>query len=100
LKEGFLYLISNDAFPGYVKVGITEDISSRLRTYQTSDPRRKYKVESYIFHPDVRAAEKQIKELMKPFAKRVRNEWYEIDLHMAVPRLQETLADREDIKIS
>ena len=46
-----------------MKVGVTSDIKSRL-TYQTSDPSEIYKVEYYIHHPDVYAAEKQVKELM------------------------------------
>lgn len=100
MKEGFLYIATNAAFPGFVKVGVTQDISSRLRTYQTSDPKRAYKIEFYVFHPDAYNAERRVKELMKPFAKSIRNEWYEIDLHMAIPRLQETLEEQEEVKIS
>jgi predicted GIY-YIG superfamily endonuclease len=99
MKFGFLYIISNPAHIGWVKVGVTEDINSRLRTYQTSDPQRAYKVEYYISHPDAYTAEKKVKELMKPFAKRIVNEWYEIDLSMAIPRLDETLEDLP-VKIS
>ena len=44
-KEGYLYIISNNNFPGYYKVGVTSDIKSRLRTYQTASPLRNYKIE-------------------------------------------------------
>jgi len=30
---------------------------------------------------------------MKPFAKSIRNEWFEADLHMAKPRLDEQLEE-------
>lgn len=93
MKGGYLYIISNPAHEGWVKVGVTENIKSRLRTYQTSDPKRSYKLEYYVFHPDVYNAEKRVKELMGPFAKRIKNEWYEISIHMAIPRLDETLEE-------
>lgn len=93
MKEGFLYIVSNPAHPGQLKVGVTQNISERLRVYQTSDPKRSYKMEFYLFHPDAYAAEKRVKELMKPFAKRIQNEWYEIDLPMAIPRLEESLEE-------
>ena len=86
-----MYIISNDAFKGYYKIGITKNIKSRLRTYQTSSPHRNYKVEHYIFHEDCRAAEKQIHEAMHYFALSKRNEWFEIDLEIAKARLDETL---------
>lgn len=54
-------------------------------------------MEFYIFHPDAYAAEKKVKELMKPFAKSIKNEWYEIELHMAIPRLEETLEDYNNL---
>ena len=37
MKAGYLYIVTNDAFPGFVKVGCTENLNSRLRAYQTSD---------------------------------------------------------------
>ena len=42
--------------------------------------------------------EKQIKETMKPFAKSIKNEWFEVDLHMAKPRLDEQLELYENNK--
>lgn len=91
MKEGYVYIISNPAHPGFLKIGVTQDIKSRLHVYQTSDPKRKYKVEYYIFHPDCYKAEKDIRERIKPFALSIRNEWYEISLPMAISRLEEQL---------
>lgn len=90
-KPGFLYIVTNDAHPGFVKVGVTQNISERLRTYQTGDPKRAYKVEFYIFHPDAYRAEQLLKNSMKYFAKSRKNEWYEIAVHMAISRLEEIL---------
>lgn len=93
MKNGYVYIISNPAHAGWFKIGITEDIKSRLHVYQTSDPQRAYKVEYYISHPDPQTAEKKIKEMMHYFAKRQKNEWYEVDLGIAKARLDETLED-------
>ena len=59
-KSGYIYVISNSNFPSYYKIGVTEDIKSRLRTYQTSSPLRNYKIEYFIEHPDCYGAEKEI----------------------------------------
>jgi len=93
VKSGYVYIISNPAHSGWLKIGVTEDIKSRLHTYQTSDPKRAYKIEYYIFHPDAFSAEKKIKEMMHYFATRQRNEWFEVDLGVAKVRLDETLID-------
>ena len=93
MKSGYVYIISNPAHPGWLKVGVTEDIKSRLHTYQTSDPQRAYKVEYYVPHPTPLIAEKKIKDMMHYFAKRQKNEWYEIDLGVAKVRLDESLED-------
>jgi predicted GIY-YIG superfamily endonuclease len=92
-EKGYLYIISNPAYKGWCKVGITEDINKRLSTYQTGDPFRSYKVEYILHHFDYKTAEKRLKETMKPFAKQIKGEWYEIDLMMARDRLDEQLGD-------
>jgi predicted GIY-YIG superfamily endonuclease len=93
MKKGYIYIISNNQFPGFYKIGVTEDIKSRLHVYQTSDPKRAYKVEYYIAHPDCLTAEKKIKEMMHYFALNQKNEWFEVNLEIAKVRLDETLED-------
>jgi hypothetical protein len=58
--SGLLYCISNPAFEGYTKIGITNNIKKRLAAYQTYDPYRAYKVETYKFVFDKRLVEKTI----------------------------------------
>jgi T5orf172 domain-containing protein len=91
LKSGYLYIIINEAFPGWVKVGTTMDLTSRLHTYQTGDPFRRYKIVFSLQHPEFRQAEKKIKETMKHFALAIKGEWYEVDLGVAKSRLEEQL---------
>lgn len=91
--SGYLYIISNENFPGWIKVGVTKDLKNRLHTYQTASPYRNYVLEYSLFHPEYLQAEKQIKETMKYFAKSIKNEWYEVELHMAKSRLDEQLEE-------
>jgi len=54
---GIVYIITNPAFPGHYKIGMTTDLDSRLKSYQTYDPLQRYKVEHYIFVTDRRKVE-------------------------------------------
>ena len=90
---GYLYIISNAAWPNWIKVGVTKDLKNRLHTYQTASPHRNYKLEYSLYHPKYLEAEKRIKETMRYFAKNIKNEWYEVDLHIAKSRLDEQLEE-------
>ncbi len=91
MKSGYLYIVTNEAFPGWVKVGTTWDLAKRLHTYQTGDPFRGYRLVYSVYHPEFREAEKRIKEVMKHFALATKGEWYEVDLNMAKSRLDEQI---------
>lgn len=90
---GYLYIITNEAFLGWVKVGTTDNLEKRLQTYQTGDPLRRYKIVYSVNHPQFREAEKKINSVMKHFALEIKNEWYKIDLEFAKSRLNEQLEE-------
>lgn len=74
-KSGIVYCISNTAFPGFYKIGITKNLDLRLRSYQTYDPHRNFKVEHYVLVEDARKIEK---ELLNSFDINIRkSEWVE-----------------------
>ena len=98
-KEGFVYIVSNKAFPNFYKIGVTSDIKSRLRTYQTAAPDRDYKIEYYIKHPDCYTAEQKIRQMMNHFALEIKNEWFKVDLTIAKNRLDETLDQEETFSL-
>jgi len=93
MKAGYLYIVTNPVFEGWVKVGTTWNLKERLHVYQTGDPFRQYKLEYSLHHPSFREAEKKIKEAMKPFALEIRGEWFRVDIGVARVRLEETLDD-------
>ena len=41
-KEGQVYIIVNESFPQWIKVGMAVDAEDRLSNYQTSSPYRDY----------------------------------------------------------
>lgn len=46
---GIVYIIGNNAWPNFVKVGMTVDLPARLAQYQTYDPHRSFFVKHYEF---------------------------------------------------
>ena len=60
IKSGFVYLIENKAYPEHFKVGMCVDVEDRLKTYQTYDPYRSFKVNRYEFVLNRRHYEKLI----------------------------------------
>lgn len=96
MKSGYLYIITNKAWPNYVKIGVTGDLNKRLQSYQTSSPLRDYILEYSLYHPLYLEAEKKIKDTLKPFAKSIRNEWYEVNITMAKHRLDEQLEEYQE----
>ena len=67
--SGYLYIITNKSWPGWLKVGTTRNLKSRLQSYQTSSPFRDYEVIYSIKHPAYLQAEQNIKKQMAYFAK-------------------------------
>ena len=56
----YVYVMSNRAFPGMHKVGIAANAEARLNQYQTSDPKREYKIEFKYLTANYREIEKYI----------------------------------------
>ena len=60
MKEGYVYAISNPAWPDFVKVGCSIDVYDRFSTYQTSSPHRDFELIDYVFTIDRTALESEI----------------------------------------
>ena len=73
MKSGLVYMIENPAFPEHYKIGMTIDLNSRIDSYQTYDPYRKYKVTKYDFVLNRSKIEKLI--LLNPNIINENGEW-------------------------
>lgn len=60
MMSGLVYVIENPSFPEHYKIGMTIDLISRLESYQTYDPYRKFKIVKYDFVIDRNVKEKSI----------------------------------------
>lgn len=85
-REGFVYVMTNPAWPGYVKVGRALDPFDRLASYQTSDPNRAYEIQAYRYFEDRYDAERMIQRLLTPWW--ASGEWYRVPVADALSLLE------------
>ena len=82
--EGNVYVITNDAFPGWVKIGKAVDVQDRLKSYQTYSPYRDYKVIYSIEADNMNDKEKKIQDYIELHSNERRNEWFRIDTDVVI----------------
>lgn len=75
LLEGFVYVISNKAWPGYYKIGMSKNPKLRLSQYQTYSPLRDYKLHHWSFWYDRSIGEEFVHLLHKST---LDHEWVQI----------------------
>ncbi len=82
-ERKFVYVISHPEYPGEYKVGIAKNWKSRLNSYQTSDPDRRYKVELTHLTPYFRETEKYVHTLFPN-----KHEWVQADLKEIIQAIE------------
>ena len=87
IKEGFVYVITNPAWPDWVKIGMAVDAEDRLNGYQTSSPMRDFKLEYSIEVSDRRKAESKAHKLCKKRDIDNKGEWFRMSVREAVELL-------------
>lgn len=76
-RPGYVYLITNPAWPGYCKLGAAKSLSGRLADYLTASPHRDYKLQFALPFTDRFEAEGRVKRRMRGF--RVKGtEWFHV----------------------
>ena len=73
--EGEVYIITNKAWDGWVKVGMAVDAEDRLKNYQTSSPFRDYVLYYSYNTDDRRKAESKAHSRLEQLFER-NNEWF------------------------
>jgi len=95
IKEGYVYAITNPAWPEWVKIGMAIDADDRCNGYQTSSPFRDYKIEHVVVTNNRRAAEAEAHKAATKMAKEVRGEWFKLDIEQAKTILNNITIDLE-----
>jgi len=75
---GEVYIITNEAFKGWVKVGMSINAEDRLKSYQTGDPQRAYKLYSRYSTETRHIAEREVHKVLELTFKKSK-EWFKAD---------------------
>ena len=94
IKEGYVYAISNSAWPNWIKIGMAIDAEDRLSSYQTSSPMRNYKLVHSVYCEDRSESERSAhilaaRKAIIPWSKQDNGEWFNITESQAREILKE-----------
>ena len=84
IKEGYVYVITNPAWPDWVKIGMAIDADDRCNSYQTSSPHRDYELKYDIETDDRRALEQAAHKEAIKVASEYKGEWFKLDVETAI----------------
>jgi len=84
IKEGYVYVITNKAWPDWVKIGMAIDSEERLNGYQTSSPHRDFVLEHSVASNDRRKSEKEAHTRALPLATDSKGEWFKLSVEQAI----------------
>ena len=84
IKEGYVYVITNKAWPEWVKIGIAIDAEDRLNGYQTSSPMRDFILEHSVASKDRRKSEKEAHTRALPLSLDSKGEWFKLSVEQAI----------------
>ncbi len=87
-KFGFVYIIINPAYPGWLKVGSALDVYNRLRSFQTASPHRDYKLIWYRYSDNKLKDERRAHRILGKKAYR-KNEWFRLEPLRAIMYLED-----------
>jgi hypothetical protein len=82
--KGYVYLLENELYPGWIKCGMTVNLEKRLQTYNTNDPLKRYKFVSSMTVNDRRKIEKMIMEALLGKSSLNNGEWFRIEKNIAI----------------
>ena len=84
IQEGYVYVITNKAWPGWVKIGMAIDAEDRLNGYQTSSPMRDFVLEHYVASNDRRKSEREAHTRALALATDAKGEWFKLSTEQAI----------------
>lgn len=82
--EGYVYVISNPAWPDWVKIGMAIDADDRCNAYQTSSPYRDYVLHCAVATDDRRKDESKAHKALEKISDSRRGEWFNMPVEKAV----------------
>ena len=89
-KEGYVYIITNPAWKGWLKVGMAVDAEDRCKSFQTSSPYRDYQLEYCAYFNNRRVAE----EKMVKVSDSNTSEWFKVSVIDAIKVIERVVYGR------
>ena len=83
IKEGFVYILTNPAWEGWLKVGMAIDAEDRRNSYQTSSPLRDYILEYKKFFTNRSEAEQEVHKQLIGKGNIFNGEWFQVSVKKA-----------------
>ena len=96
VNEGEVYIIVNDAWPEWVKVGKAVISEDRLKGYQTSSPFRDYRIVATLSTENRHVKEREMHKVFTHFAQERRGEWFKIDNITAIKLFNYQVQENEN----
>ena len=82
--DGFVYVITNKAWPEWVKIGMAVDAVTRCNGYQTSSPYRDFVLEHSVPTGNRRKAEQEAHTKAISLAIESSGEWFKLSVEQAI----------------
>ncbi len=90
MREGFVYVLANPAWPNALKIGSALDYESRLKQYQTGDPTRSYELVYTIYCDNRKLTENKVHHMI--IDSRMTGEWFNITPDDAIAAIEAALS--------
>lgn len=84
IKEGFIYIIENPVWDGWMKAGMTLDYEERLNSYNMYDPTESYTLVRMRWISDRKKIESILLEELANHSTLRKGEWFKIDKEKAL----------------
>lgn len=78
-RRGYVYAMTNPAWPGLVKIGSAANTRERLSTFNTGDPHRAFSMQCHVASNDRLFAERTVHVSLAKY-RLPGGEWFQIDL--------------------
>ena len=99
-EQGDVYVITNSAWPEWVKVGKASIAEDRLNGYQTSSPFRDYKIVAKLATKDRHTKEREMHKIFEHFAQERKGEWFKIDKVTAIKLFNYQIKGEENCAVT
>ena len=90
-SKGYLYIIINDAWPDWCKIGLAEDVEKRLAGYQTASPFRDYRVGYSVYTQQMNSLETLLHTMLEAIGYERKNEWIKIPINEAIALMTQVI---------